>query len=180
MMRILPPRPLQKGERVHLLPPGSPDRRLFLDFVKKNRDFHEPWVYLSDSPKQFDTYLKRIKLGTTQGCFVFRNDDHYFVGVVNINNIQLGPICSASLGYYCDEDIAGQGLMKDALGLALRYGFDILGLNRIEANIQPGNVASIALVKSLGFRKEGFSPKYINIGGKWCDHERWAILAEEF
>lgn len=180
MIRIIPPRILQKGDRVHILPPGSRDRKLFLGFAKRNRDFHEPWVYLSDSADNYNTYLKRIKLGSTQGCLVFRNDDHYFVGVVNINNIQLGPICSASLGYYCDEDVAGQGLMKEALGLAIAYAFNVIGLNRLEANIQPGNEASIALVKSLGFQKEGFSPKYLNIGGKWCDHERWAILAGEY
>jgi len=63
--------------------------------------------------------------------------------------------------------------------LVLDYSFTTLGLNRLEANIQPENIASRRLVQKLGFRKEGFSPKYLQIGGKWCDHERWAILAEE-
>jgi [ribosomal protein S5]-alanine N-acetyltransferase len=49
-------------------------------------------------------------------------------------------------------------------------------VNRLEANIQPGNTASIALVKSCGFMKEGYSPKYLKINGRWRDHERWAIL----
>lgn len=179
MMRIIPPRPLKKGDQVYLLPPTTYHRKQFLEFVKKNNDFHKPWVYLSDSPEHFNSYLKRIKTGSTQGCFVFRKKDNYFVGVVNINNIQLGPICSASLGYYCDEDMAGQGLMKEALQLTISYAFEAIGLNRLEANIQPGNKASLALVEKLGLRKEGFSPKYLNIGGQWCDHERWAILAEE-
>ncbi|GES47985.1 hypothetical protein Rhsp01_07230 [Rhizobium sp. NBRC 114257] len=69
--------------------------------------------------------------------------------------------------------------MTEAVRLAVAHAFDAVGLHRVEANIQPGNHASIALVKRLGFRKEGFSPKYLKIGGVWCDHERWALLADD-
>jgi ribosomal-protein-alanine N-acetyltransferase len=58
--------------------------------------------------------------------------------------------------------------------------FRTLRLHRLEANIQPGNLASIALVRRLGFRREGLSRRYLKIGGRWRDHERWAILAEEW
>ena len=51
-----------------------------------------------------------------------------------------------------------------------------MGLHRLEANIQPGSLASIGLVKGAG-SAEGFSPKYLKIGGRWRDHERWALRA---
>jgi len=51
-----------------------------------------------------------------------------------------------------------------------------LRLHRLEANIQPENVASIALARTCGFNKEGYSPAYLKIGGRWRDHERWAIV----
>jgi ribosomal-protein-alanine N-acetyltransferase len=70
--------------------------------------------------------------------------------------------------------------MTEALDLALRHAFRTLKLHRIEANIQPENAASIALVRKLAFRLEGFSPRYLKIGGRWRDHERWAILREEW
>ena len=70
-----------------------------------------------------------------------------------------------------------RGYMKWALGVMIKRAWKELKLHRLEANIQPGNAASIALVKSLGFLKEGYSPAYLKIGGRWRGHERWAILA---
>jgi len=62
----------------------------------------------------------------------------------------------------------------------LRYAFTTLRLHRIEANIQPGNIASRKLAEGAGFTREGFSPRYLKIGGRWRDHERWAINAEQW
>jgi ribosomal-protein-alanine N-acetyltransferase len=59
----------------------------------------------------------------------------------------------------------------------VRDAFRRLGLHRLEANIQPGNRASIRLARRLGFRREGYSPRYLKIQGRWRDHERWALLA---
>jgi ribosomal-protein-alanine N-acetyltransferase len=70
--------------------------------------------------------------------------------------------------------------MTEAVRMTVQHAFEEIGLHRLEANIQPGNVRSIALVERLGFRYEGFSPRYLKIGGVWCDHQRWAILADEF
>ena len=69
--------------------------------------------------------------------------------------------------------------MTEGLQLALQHAFTTLKLHRLEANIQPRNRASIALVKRCRFRREGFSPRYLKIGGRWRDHERWAMLAED-
>lgn len=62
--------------------------------------------------------------------------------------------------------------MTQGIRLVMHHAFGPLGLHRVEANIQPANVASIALVKRLGFGREGVSPRYLKIGGRWRDHER--------
>ena len=70
--------------------------------------------------------------------------------------------------------------MREGLELVLRHAFGALGLHRVEVNVQPGNVRSIALAERLGFRREGYAPRYLKIGGRWRDHVRFAMLADEF
>ena len=70
--------------------------------------------------------------------------------------------------------------MKDGLAQVITHAFTVMKLHRLEANVQPGNVSSKALVKTLGFRREGLSPRYLKINGRWRDHERWAILSEDW
>jgi ribosomal-protein-alanine N-acetyltransferase len=70
--------------------------------------------------------------------------------------------------------------MTEGLTLALRWVFGSLHLHRLEANIQPGNEASRALVQRLGYRCEGLSPRYLKIAGRWRDHERWALTVEDW
>ena len=89
-----------------------------------------------------------------------------------------GSFQSAFLGYYAFTPFDGTGRMEAGLRAMLREAFGTLRLHRLEANIQPENVRSIALVERLGFRLEGFSPGYLKIRGHWRDHERWAITRE--
>jgi len=65
--------------------------------------------------------------------------------------------------------------MTEGLGLAVRHAVEPLRLHRLGANIQPGNHASLSLVRRLGFRRERYSSEMLFIDGAWRDHERWAI-----
>ena len=102
------------------------------------------------------------------------------VGVVNLNDILLGALRSASLGYYGFAARCGRGRMTAGVDLAVSHAFGELRLHRVEANIQPGNAPSRALVQRLGFRLEGVSPRYLYVSGDWRDHERWAVLSDEW
>jgi ribosomal-protein-alanine N-acetyltransferase len=109
-----------------------------------------------------------------------RDKDLAILGFFNLSQIVRRSLQSAYLGYAVGKAYAGQGYMRDGIRLVLRYGFGDLKLHRIEANIQPGNHASIALARGVGFHREGFSPRYLKIAGRWRDHERWAILADDW
>ena len=100
--------------------------------------------------------------------------------MVNVSEIVRGFFQSAYMGYYGMAGMNGRGLMGDAVRLTVTHAFHGLGLHRLEANIQPGNEPSRALAKRLGFRQEGYSPRYLKIDGEWRDHERWAVLADEW
>jgi len=101
-------------------------------------------------------------------------------GIINLNEIVRGAFQNAYMGYYGFATSQGRGLMTEAIGLVLDHAFGPVALHRVEANIQPENARSIALVRRLGFRREGLSRGYLLIGGEWRDHERWAILSDEW
>lgn len=171
---------IARGEMVELQIPAMAHKKTFIDFVRRNRNFHEPWVYVSGDPAYFDQYMRRMKMGKMLGFFVLTKETQDFVGVVNLNSIRLDPFGSGTLGYYAEEQMCGNGYMKEAIKLVLRHSFQKIGLNRVEVNIQPENEASIHLIKAAGFTKEGFSKKYLKIGDEYRDHERWAFLADDF
>lgn len=141
---------------------------------------HEPWVSPCRDHVSFIAYLARCDGERTVGLIARERESGRIVGVVNISEIVRGLFLNAYLGYYGAAGMNGRGLMSEAVALAVTYAFQTLGLHRVEANIQPGNQASLALAQRLGFRKEGYSPRYLKIGGEWRDHERWAMLAEEW
>ena len=99
------------------------------------------------------------------------------VGAIHITEIVRGRFGSGFLAYYVFSGYERMGLMRDGLKAVLRHAFNVQKLHRLEANIQPENAASIALVRSCGFSREGYSPRYLKIGGRWRDHERWAMVA---
>ena len=102
------------------------------------------------------------------------------MGSIALSQIFRCGFLSAYLGYQIGAEFARQGYMTEAIQLMLRYAFVDLKLHRLEANIQPGNAASVACVKRAGFVQEGYSRRYLKIGGRWRDHERWAILVEDW
>jgi ribosomal-protein-alanine N-acetyltransferase len=146
--------------------------------VQASRELHRPWADPPDTPQRFADYLQSRQEPDGDGFLVCDCDTGELLGVINLNNIVRRAFQSAYLGYYANAATAGKGFMAEGLLLVAKYAFTEMALHRLEANIQPGNLASIALVKKCGFRLEGFSPRYLQVAGQWRDHERWALLAE--
>ncbi len=151
----------------------------FLDAVVRSRGLFEDWV---DPPSNSDRFAEHLAKYSTDNNFSYlaRDSDAQLIGCININEIVRGAFQSAFLGYYAFSPNNGRGLMKQAMALVISEAFGQHQLHRLEANIQPGNAASIALIKSLGFRLEGHSARYLRIAGEWRDHERYAITVEEW
>ncbi len=148
--------------------------------MRASRKLHRPWLSPPATPEAFDGWLERMGDGRFVPHLVCRRTDGAIVGYINLSEIVRRAFQSAYVGYGGVAAHAGQGYMTEGLELLLRRAFVELGLHRLEANIQPGNSASIALAARCGFVREGFSERYLKVGGRWRDHERWAIRAEQW
>ncbi|MFD3973161.1 GNAT family N-acetyltransferase [Streptomyces cyaneofuscatus] len=184
---------LAEGPRTALRRFTEADAAEFTARARESRAHHRPWLF---PPERTDTYAAYAgalaRDPAREGFLVVERGGSGadgegsegvpggpIAGFININNIVLGGFRCGALGYGAFAHAAGRGLMGEALGLVMDLAFGPLGLHRLEANIQPGNAASIALVRRAGFRLEGFSPDFLHIDGAWRDHERWAITAPD-
>ncbi|MGW4688204.1 GNAT family N-acetyltransferase [Streptomyces sp. NPDC004244] len=172
-----------EGERVGLRPFRPADGPEFTARVRESRDLHHPWLFPPATLEEYEPYAARLAEGDGRtGFLVCELATSAIAGFVNVNNIVRGAFLCGALGYGAFAHAAGRGLLGEALGLVVGHAFadepSGLGLHRLEANIQPGNAASIALVRGRGFRLEGLSPDFLFVAGAWRDHERWAITAE--
>jgi [ribosomal protein S5]-alanine N-acetyltransferase len=165
---------------VELIEPDPSHEQEFLELVAVSAELHRGWVQPPVDHEGFERYLERISSPLQAGFLASDVETGGIVGVVNINDIRLGSMRGGSLGYYGFATRCGGGRMTDAVRQATDIAFGELGLHRLEANIQPQNAPSLALVERLGFRLEGFSPRFLYICGDWRDHERWAVLSEDW
>jgi ribosomal-protein-alanine N-acetyltransferase len=169
---------LYQSVRITLRRLTCEDRDEFVELVNTSADFLHPWVYLPGTVAEFDKYLKRFDGKAAECIVICDRESGIIAGSVSVSDIMRGPYQRATLGYNAFAPSAGRGYMSEGLGLILQLAFNEWGLHRLEADIQPDNEASKGLASGLGFRKEGYSPGFILIGGVWRDHERWAITAE--
>ena len=178
----------RRGLRVYVRPPRRSDATAFVSAVTASRRFHRRWVQPPATTAAYSLYVARFAgprsrdpaHATHAGFLVCRVTDDTPVGVFNLSEIVRGSFESAYLGYYGLWPHAGSGYMSEGLALMLVVAFRTFKLHRIEANVQPGNARSIALLQGAGFTREGYSRRYVKIGGRWRDHERWAMLAEDW
>jgi ribosomal-protein-alanine N-acetyltransferase len=130
---------------------------------------------------EYPTMLRTLRKGVRQGAslpFVVTYRGR-FAGQLTLGNVVRGAFCSAYAGYWIDGRLAGRGIAPRALAMACDHAFAAVGLHRVEVNIRPENAASQRVVEKLGFRQEGFHPRYLHIDGEWRDHVGYALTVED-
>ena len=168
---------LPGSDRVVLRPLAGTDEDEFLDLVAASTGLHHPWMSPPATPEAFRAYVSRYERPDEESLLICLRDGGAIAGLSNINNIIRGRFQNGSLSYAAFAPTAGQGYMAEGVALVLRYAFAELRLHRLDAQIQPGNHASLKLIRRLGFRFEGVSPDLLFIDGAWRDHERWALTS---
>lgn len=177
---------VRTGTRVFLRWPVTDDAEELIALRRRSMRRLRPW---DPKPAKGATawgpdWVKRLldARGSQTHCklLLCRLEDRVIVGGVSLNEIVRGAFHNAFAGWWIGDPFEGNGYMSEGLGLLVEHGFLSLRLHRIEANIRPENERSKALALRVGFRLEGYSPRYLQIAGRWADHERYAIIVEEW
>lgn len=169
-----------RGKKVYLRRPKVSDCIEFTGMASKSVEFHRGLMNPARTPEEFERFLKRVDNYQTESFLICRIEDDAIAGIITLSQIFHGSFQNAYLGYGLWGGFDGKGYMTEAVDLILKFAFNDLDLHRVEANVQPHNAPSIRVLERCGFVKEGFSEKYLNIGGLWRDHERWAIIRENW
>lgn len=160
-----------------------------LDFYKRNKDFLEPFEPLKDDTfYQLSYHQSALKAelikeshGRSVKFLIFLKESYNpVIGMITLNEIVRGCFLSCFIGYKMDEAYTNRGFMTEAVKAVVDYGFNIMKLHRIEANIMPWNKASLQVVTKLGFENEGLSKRYLKINGKWEDHIHMVKLNDDY
>jgi len=169
-----------RGKRIFLRPPRASDFQEHARLIKVSVRPYRGLIPPFKGKRQFDDYLDRCRREDFFGFLICRNADGVVLGNMNLFQLVRRSVQSAVIGYFVGAPHGRRGYATEALQLLLRFAFNTLKLHRLEASIQPHNRPSIALVKRAGFVCEGLSRRLVKISGKWRDHQRWAILAEDW
>lgn len=177
------------GERVSLRYAAPSDRDEFVSLRQASREHLEKWEPIPPSGADpfgagcFDRELENHNTEREQRWVIIENATGKIAGRITLGNIERGPFQNGRFGYWLGVGFEGKGYMFEALTLAVRHAFAPtadggLGLHRVCANIMPSNERSRAVLLRVGFVKEGYSEKYLQIRGVYADHERWAMVVE--
>ena len=169
-----------KGKKVYLRKPTAEDFDELSVLYRASRKLHRGLVSPDFSREDFEELLIRNEREDYESFLILVNETDQIAGTITLSQIFRKAFCNAYLGYLLGANFTGKGLMSEAVRLVLKHAFTNLKLHRVEANVQPQNTPSVNVLKRCGFAKEGFSRKYLKISGKWRDHERWAIIKEDW
>ena len=181
---------LESGDLV-LRPIRYRDRKEWTDVRSRNSEWLARWEASNPVPggglPDYRHMVRSLKAQAAQATALpflitertpgFR--EPVIVGQLTVSSIVWGSAMMATLGYWVDKDRAGRGIAPTAVALVTDYCFQTLGLHRMEINIRPENGPSLRVVEKLGFRDEGYRPRFLHINGEWADHRSFALTSEE-
>ena len=173
------------GERVVLRPLHAADEAAYLALRRANAEWLAPWdataPRAAGRPRRFTDLVtaQEVEARAGRALPLALEHDGRVVGQVNVSNIVRGSFWSCTVGYWVSRAMAGRGVIPTAVALVGDHCFETLGLHRIEINIRPENLASLAIVRKLGFRDEGMRERYLHIDGEWRDHRSFALTTED-
>lgn len=189
MSAVVPLRHRIAGRTTALLPLTPASAEPFAAAVIANRAHTEPWEPIH-SERHYSVAGQREVLrrdvdawqsGLGYAFAVLDASSGYrIIGRITLANVVLGAWRNATLGYWVAGDAGGRGHGTEAVELICRFGFEQAGLHRIQPAVLPRNVRSRRVLEKNSFRLEGRALRYLNIAGRWEDHDLYALTLEEW
>jgi [ribosomal protein S5]-alanine N-acetyltransferase len=172
------------SERLVLEPPRKSDFEDWAALRTASRAHLEPWepVWPGDANSKAD-WARRLKAWNaawkSAQAYVFlirRISDNTLIGGASLTHVRTWPASSASLGYWLGADFEGSGYMREAVIAMTAWGFDRLGLWRIDAGTLAENYRSRKVLETAGFEEEGYARGYLEIAGERRDHVLFGLV----
>ena len=174
------------GDGITLRPPRFRDRAHWNNVRAENREWLSPWEatlpqgpagspaseFISKRPSFYAMVRalhREARAGRSYSFMVWHGKN--LVGQITMGGVIYGALRGAHIGYWIDKNYAGRGFTTDAVNAVTRFGFDALGLHRIEINIRPENAASIRVAEKAGYTFESDRSEFLHIAGAWRDHK---------
>ena len=153
------------------------------DLIKKNKHLRD-WMQwyevvksIKDSINNIEGNIEEWEMKTDYHLGIFYQDQ--MVGMISLHGINY-LANKASIGYWLDKDYEGKGIITNSVKVLMEYGFDELGLNRIEIGAGVTNERSRAIPEKLGFTLEGILRENMLLHGKYIDMALYAMLKSEY
>jgi [ribosomal protein S5]-alanine N-acetyltransferase len=179
------------GENIELRPPRYADRAKWNEVRTENKEWLAPWEaslpetpvgspsseFISKRPSFYSMVRalhREARAGRSYSFMMWQGNN--LIGQITMGGVIYGALRGAHIGYWIDRNYAGRGLTTDAVNTLTAFGFQALGLHRIEINIRPENAASIRVAEKAGYRFESDRPKFLHIAGAWRDHKSFVKI----
>ncbi|MEH7122460.1 GNAT family N-acetyltransferase [Bacillus sp. JJ1773] len=149
------------------------------DYEIAKTTLYIPHPYPKGSARDFIAkVLKTEQEGEAVTFAIISKKDHSFIGLISI-----GPVMEhrrGELGYWVGKPFWGKGYGTEAARLVIKYGFEILNLNRIYAAAFKSNPGSWIIMEKCGMKHEGVFRNHVVKDGKAIDLTYYSILKEEY
>ena len=174
-------------ERTRIRLAGEADAPALLRYRVANRAHLAPWEPLREEAfytlehcvQAIAEGREHARLDRGYPLLVFDPGETEILASFTLANVVRGAFQACHLGYGMAAHRQGQGLMQEALEVALSWAFHELDLHRVMANYMPRNERSGRLLERLGFEREGYAKRYLQIAGVWEDHVLTSRIRED-
>ncbi len=136
--------------RIVMSGPEAIDADAYIAEIQARKRFHHPWIVAPTDREAWGELVARHATPEVEVLFAVRREDGAVTGTFVLSQIFYGPFRNTYLGYWATQAHAGAGYMTEGMAGVLRHAFRSLRLHRVEANVQPGNTASVGLLERSG------------------------------